>query len=275
MGLVGSVLLEVCGRCRLGGHVRAVPSRTDADVVEHRRAVSVSLRPLADKGRAVARHIVARARELRGPLVTDIVDFGGMCHLDEVSVENGVLVHVEHEVGELGLGKDAGPRIDAQESVAVDNRAVEACALHELVRLLGPVVDNRHVEPGHPWFIDKAVDGHDVSVPRLRKKGRELLVHLQRAVAVCLSVGAVEPRDNVLPSTVVPSVLTAGCAVEVEVHAQAVLARPLNAAQKVAPGDLWEELVAGPHADDPVPKGDAHMVEPGFGDLAEGGLVDE
>lgn len=69
-------------------------------------------------------------------------------------------------------------------------------------------------------------------------------MHVKPALAVGVAVGAVEPPDYALATGVVPSVLAAGRAMQVEVDAEPVLACVLDAPEEIAPRDLRDVLVA-------------------------------
>ncbi len=107
----------------------------------------------------------------------------------------------------------------------------------------------------------------DVLVARLREELGQPVVDVERALPVERAVGAVQPAERAQPAAVVPPVLASGQAVQVEVHAQPVLAAPLDRAQQVPPRRAEEIRVAVVRLDRPVREGDAHVVEPGVADL--------
>jgi len=153
--------------------------------------------------------------------------------LQLVEVEDDVLVNVEEEV--LVVLETALPFIEAEEAIAEDEDGRYLVFADLVDGFLCPGEDGVGVEVDHAGFVDKPVHGDDVFVAVLCEEDRELVVHVEPAVAVLLAVGTVEPPDYALTSRMIPSVLAAWRAVQVEVHAETVLARVLDTAQKIAP----------------------------------------
>lgn len=188
-------------------------------------------------------------------------------------VENNILMRIEHQARnalQLPL-----PVRQAQKAVREHDERLDPVLPHDLHGAGCPGQHVRLKQPRHARLVDEPVEGEHVLVARLREEGRELGVQVEGSLGVEGAVGAVEPADDALAAAVVPAVLAAGEGVQVEVHAEAVLAGPLDAAQEVAPGDFGDVGVAGVGGDGPVGVGDADVVEAGGADVGEGLLGHE
>ena len=156
-----------------------------------------------------------------------------MLELDLIRIEDDVLVDIEEEV--LVVLELALPFVEAHEAVAEDDDGGDAVGADLVNGFLRPGEDCICVEFDHAGLVDETVHCDKVFVAVLGKEDREFMVNLQGAVAVAVAICAVEPADDSLTTRMVPSVLTTGCAVEIEVHAKTVLPTVLDAAEEVAP----------------------------------------
>lgn len=96
-------------------------------------------------------------------------------------------------------------------------------------------------------------------------------MELEGALAVQCAVRPVQPPDSALSTTMIPAVLAADEAVQVEVYAEAVFATVLDSAEEVAPCDLGHVgfVVFVEGLDGPVGVLDADVVEACVTDVDE------
>ena len=190
-----------------------------------------------------------------------------------IYVEDNILVDIEEEI--VVRLQFALPFVETEEAVAEDNDGGDVVFSDLGDRLLRPCQDAAGVEIDHPGFVDDAVHRNDILVPRLCEELGELVVHVQCALCIHVTVGPVEPPDYALSSGMVPAVLGSGCAVEIEIYSKAVLSRVFNTTKEVPPSYLFDVGVAAVGSDSPISEGNAYVVEPGSADVYKSLLGDE
>lgn len=261
-------------RLRVARVERAGPARALAHVVEIGCAVRVGLGPFAvERGTPPRVWVVRRHHDAR-PAGAGQVDLVLVLELQLAHVEDLVLVRVHDELV-VDAAEHVVPLRERQEPVAEDQMLCDAIAADHVDGLLVPVQYRVRRDDQHFRLVDQPVDGDHVLVAVLREELGELVVDVERALGVGRAVRPQDPADVALPAAVRPPVLAAGHGVQVQVHAQPVLAAVFDRAQEVAPCDLGDVWVAFVRRDRPVGERDAHVVEPGVLDVYEALLCDE
>ena len=213
---------------------------------------------------------------LPSPGVTDELELLLMGKGELVRVEDEVLVGVEDDVVVGGVGRElALPLGEAQEAVADGDDGVDAVGPDGADGLLVPALHVLGRQLAHLGLVEQAVDGDDVLVAVLPEELGHAVVDLERALRIERPVRAVHPAHRPQSPAVVPPVLAPRRPVQVQVHAQPVSSRPLDRPQQISPRDLRHVRVVREGRHGPVSERDAHVVQPGRGDVGEGRLRDE
>lgn len=208
------------------------------------------------------------------PVVADQLDLVLRGQTELARVEDGVLVRVQHHLRRPVL-QHRLPLAQVQKSIAEHDPRLDPVFLNELRRLDGPVQDVRDRQGEHLRLVGKAVDGDDVLVPRLGEELGQLIVDLEGPLPVQVAVCPVQPPDGTLMAAVVPPVLAARNAVQVQVHPEAIFSAIFNRPEKVSPSDLGHVWVAFIGLDSPVRILDPDMVEARISDVCKVLLGDE
>ena len=130
-------------------------------------------------------------------------------------VEDHVLVSVEDE--SLHALELALPVCKAFKPVTENDIGVDAVFSNDFVGCGGPVEDVVDWKAYHFGLIHQAIEGNYVLVAVLGKELRELAVNIQRSLSIQFPVCSVQPSDRPLTSAVIPSILTSGKPVDIQI----------------------------------------------------------